>query len=547
MEPSGKKKVLIAGGGVAGLEAALALRELADEHVAVELLAPESHFWYKPAAVAAPFEHGDVTRFELSGLARQIGASFTPGGLTGIDAWRHLAYTSKNTQIAYDSLLVACGALPFPSIPGALTFRGPADIELMEQLLQEILDGDVRSVAFVIPWGAVWPLPGYELVLQMATYIRQHGRLEGVELTLVTPEAEPLQLFGAPATRAVHELLEERGVILRTGARAGKFVAGELELIPDERFSVDRVVALPRLQGAPIDGLPQTVHGFIPVDSHCRVDGVPDVFAAGDITSFTVKQGGIAAQQADVAAEAIAAAAGASLVPRPFRPVLRGLLLTGGPSRYLRKEFGVQPERAPVASYEPLWWPPAKIMGMYLAPFLASLAGMDPSPSRFDSASGTVSVEVELEPEALDRLASSRLVLDDDSEAGDIVEDTMSSDPLVVAPEDTLGEVAEHFLSRGCTAAALVEGDRLIGILTTGDLVHAAAMRTSPSEGRAGQWMTADPVTVSVRSTVATAVRLMTEYDIHHVPVVDHGHVVGMLDADDTLRRAEVLPIGLGL
>jgi sulfide:quinone oxidoreductase len=123
MEPNGKTKVLIAGGGVAGLEAALALRELAVEHVAVELLAPEMHFWYKPAAAAAPFDLGAVTRFELNGLARQIGASFTPGGLTGIDAWRHVAYTSTNTQIAYDVLLVACGALPFPSVPGALTFE----------------------------------------------------------------------------------------------------------------------------------------------------------------------------------------------------------------------------------------------------------------------------------------------------------------------------------------------------------------------------------------------------------------------------------------
>jgi sulfide:quinone oxidoreductase len=75
MESSGKKKVLIAGGGVAALEAALALRELAAEHVIVELLAPESHFWYKPLAVPAPFELGDVTRLELNGLAHQIGAS----------------------------------------------------------------------------------------------------------------------------------------------------------------------------------------------------------------------------------------------------------------------------------------------------------------------------------------------------------------------------------------------------------------------------------------------------------------------------------------
>lgn len=547
MESNGRTKVLIAGGGVAALEAALALRELAGEHVTVELLAPEMHFLYKPAAVAEPFEHGHVTRFELDGLARQIGASFTPGGLTGIDSWRHVAYTSKNTQIPYDSLLVACGALPFPAVPGGLTFRGPADVELIEHLLAEIQDGDVRSVAFVIPWGAVWPLPAYELALLTATYVRQRS-LEGVELTLVTPEAEPLQLFGSPAIHAARELLDEHGVILQAGAHAGKFMAGELELIPDDRLSVDRVVALPRLQGAPIDGLPQTVHGFIPVDSHCRVEGVDDVFAAGDITNFTVKQGGIAAQQADVAAEAIAAAAGVRLTPRRFQPVLRGLLLTGGQSRYLRAERRVPHDRAPVASYEPLWWPPAKIMSRYLSPFLASLAGADPQPSHVEPAPGAVSVEVELDPGALDRLASGRLMLaDDDRGAGERVEDLMSSEPLIVAPEDTLGEVAERFLKHGDTAAAVAEYGRLIGILTAGDLVRAAAMRVHPSEGRVRQWMTADPITVSTGSSVANAARLMTEYGVHHMPVVDDGHVAGMLYLDDTLRRSEALTIGLGL
>ena len=126
--------------------------------------------------------------------------------------------------------------------------------------------------------------------------------------------------------------------IFRLAAYAGTFADGELQLIPNGSVAADRVVALPRLQGAPLDGLPQTVHGFIPVDAHCRVHGVADVFAAGDITSFTVKQGGIAAQQADVAATAIAAAAGASVTPQRFQPVLRGLLLTGREPRYLRRE-----------------------------------------------------------------------------------------------------------------------------------------------------------------------------------------------------------------
>ena len=457
MRGNGKHRVLIAGGGVAALEAALALRDLAADRVAVELLAPEQHFWYRPLSVAAPFELGEVTRFELDALARQVGGSFTLGALTGIDEWRHVAHTSTNTQITYDTLLVACGALPFPAIPGALTFRGPADIEVIEHLLEEIVRGDVHSVAFVIPWGAVWSLPAYELALLTATYVSERG-VQGVQISLVTPEAEPLQLFGLPASEAVHAVLAEHEVSLRTGAYAGKFADGELELIPEGRISTDRVIALPRLQGAPIDGLPQTVYGFIPVDAHCQVHGVADVFAAGDITSFTVKQGGIAAQQADVAAAAIAAAAGASVTPQRFRPVLRGLLLTGRQPRYLRRELSVQPEHEPVASYEPLWWPPAKIVGHHLAPFLASLATVDAPSSPGDPPSGAVSLEVELDREVLEGLASSRLALDHDAyEPDGGVGELMSPDPLVVAPEDTLGEVAERLLERGATAAAVAE------------------------------------------------------------------------------------------
>ena len=105
---------------------------------------------------------------------------------------------------------------------------------------------------------------------------------------------------------------------------------GELRLVPEGSIAADRVVALPRLRGPRIDGLPQTVEGFLSVDAHGQVHGLADVFAAGDITSFPVKQGGIAAQQADAAAEIIAANAGADLTPQPFRPVLRGLLLTDG-------------------------------------------------------------------------------------------------------------------------------------------------------------------------------------------------------------------------
>ena len=121
--------------------------------------------------------------------------------------------------------------------------------------------------------------------------------------------------------------------------------------------------------------MPQHADGFVETDEHGRVRGLADVYAAGDITAFPVKQGGIAAQQADAVAEAIAARAGADLIPRPFRPVLRGVLLTGAEHAYLRRDLAGGTDDLPGFDVEPLWWPAGKIVGRYLAPFLAARVG----------------------------------------------------------------------------------------------------------------------------------------------------------------------------
>ena len=115
---------------------------------------------------------------------------------------------------------------------------------------------------------------------------------------------------------------------------------------------------------------------------------------------------------------------------------------------------------------------------------------------------GPFRLEVELDRQTLEGLPIEPVDLRpaDDQEAA--VDKLMTPDPVVVAPEDTLGEVAERLLERGTTAAAVAEYGRLIGILTAGDLVRASAMRVHPSEGRARQWMTAEPITVSPQSSV---------------------------------------------
>jgi sulfide:quinone oxidoreductase len=391
-------KVLIAGGGVAALEAALALRALAGELVDVELLAPEPQFWYRPMSVAEPFGLGEARRFDLGQLAGAAGASFTPGTLAGVDATRKRARTT-GPAIDYDALLIATGAEPSPAVRGALTFRGPADSERVEELLARVDRGEIQRLAFIVPPGAVWTLPAYELALMTAARI-SHGAARHVELLLLTPEREPLAMFGPAASEAMESLLAEAVVEVRTGAYVDAFADGELVLGADRPISVDAAVALPKLRGSRIEGIPQTVDGFIPVDSAARVVGPRDVYAAGDITSFPVKQGGIAAQQAEVAATTIAISAGADIESRTFRPVLRGVLLTGAAPRYLRREITGGFGETSTVGTEPLWWPPAKIVGRYLAPFLASLAGVE-APPVGPAPSGSLQVEVELDPERL--------------------------------------------------------------------------------------------------------------------------------------------------
>jgi sulfide:quinone oxidoreductase len=372
----GGLRVLIAGGGVAGLEAMLALRDLAGDLVDIELLSPEPHFWYRPISVAQPFDPSRAYRFELSGIAAAVGAGFTPGDLSAVDNDAHLVKTSQGVEIAYDVLVIACGTSPGPGLAGALTFRGPSDTEAFRSLLAEIEAGVVKRIAFVLPKRAGWSLPLYELALLTATYLEERA-IEDVELSLVTHEPAPLRLLGQAAGEAVASLLDERGITLQTGHYPVSFEQGRLELVPEASLFVDRVVALARLEGRPIGGVPADGEGFIGTDRSGRVYELTDVYAAGDITRFPIKQGGIAAQQADAVAEAIAAKAGADVTPEPREPVLYALLLTGKAPLYLRAALGTGHGDSSVVANEPLWWPAAKIAGRYLAPFLATHEKLD--------------------------------------------------------------------------------------------------------------------------------------------------------------------------
>lgn len=361
-----RRRVLIAGGGVGGLESALALRALGRDLVDIEVLAPERHFTYRPLAVAGPFGRGQNLQIEVARIAAERGFHATRDVLDAVLADEQAVLTQDGRQLGYDDLVLSLGALPRVAVAGALTFRGPRDARRVSEALRTLAPGG--RVAFIAPAIATWTLPVYELALLATAWAAE--RNIDIDVRIVTAERSPLEAFGPEATEPVERLLDERGVTVHTSTDARSFENGRV-WVPAGTIAADVAVALPMLVGPAVAGVPNDEQGFAPVDDHCRVRGLDHVYAVGDMTTHPVKQGGLAAQQADVAAAVIAADAGAPVRPEPYRPILRGLLLTGGAPLYLRNP--PTGELVPSeAGFSALWWPAHKIVGRHLAPYLAT-------------------------------------------------------------------------------------------------------------------------------------------------------------------------------
>jgi sulfide:quinone oxidoreductase len=379
VRPRGRSRprVLIAGAGVAGLETLLALRALAADRVDVTLLAPETKFVNRSMCAEQPSRAQRVRALGLQHAAAELDADWHHGALDRVEHDRRRVVTKDGQALEYDLLVLAVGARPVREwrADGVLTYHDGRDGPDYRLLLHRLREGRVDRLAFVKPAGPSWPLPLYDLALTTAADCVANERSD-VELSLVTPEAEPLGIFGHRASAAIRRLLVGSGVRLHASSYGVPRQPGWLDISPGEqRLRVDRIVTTPRLAGPRLRGIPSARDGFVHTDAHGRLAGLDGVFAAGDATAFPIKQGGLAAQQADAVAETIAASVGAAIDPRPFRPILRGVLLTGRPARYLRADISGGAGDDSTISAEALWWPPDKIAGRYLAPYLSSQVG----------------------------------------------------------------------------------------------------------------------------------------------------------------------------
>ena len=362
--------VVVCGGGVAGVEAMLRLRRLADDRVRLTVVAPNTEFVYRPAAVGYSFALSPMRRYPLQRIAADVGARWVRDQLSSVDHPNRAVHTESGVALPYDALLLAIGAHESSPFEYAYCFndRNP---ETIQEIVREIETGQVNSVTFVLPHDWVWPLPLYELALMTA----ERARVMNVkpQITFITAEARPLKAFGQAAGDAVVRLLHEAGIALHTGV-AASVPSGGVVAFGDRELVAERIVTLPKITGPAIQGIPAGARWLVPIDERCTVLGTDgSVFAAGDATDFPVKLGGIGAQQADTAAAGIAHLAGVGGRPPALRPMIHGMLLTGGQPLYLSARLvGGLGWRSEI-HVKPPWSAEEKIVAAELGPYLRTL------------------------------------------------------------------------------------------------------------------------------------------------------------------------------
>jgi sulfide:quinone oxidoreductase len=288
--PSTKFRVSIVGGGVAAVEAALALSDLASEQADVTVIAPNDELVYRPMTVTEPFAFGGARHYSLAPIVADAGARLLVDKLDWIEPQKNMLHTEAGETIEYDALILAMGGRPCPRFEHVTTIDDRRLDDLLHGLIQDIEGGFVKSIAFVSPGRMPWPLPMYELAMMTAG--RAYDMQVELATTIVTPEDAPLAIFGQTASDAVVEMLSQAHIQTIASAYAEVPERGKVVINPGDRHvEVDRIVALPELGGPGVRGIPLGENGFIRVDQHGHVRDLDcPIFAAGDAIAFPIRE-----------------------------------------------------------------------------------------------------------------------------------------------------------------------------------------------------------------------------------------------------------------
>jgi sulfide:quinone oxidoreductase len=316
-------KVVVAGGGFAGLEAAIAARAAGFE---TTLVSDRSFLYVYPISIwvaTGERQTSDVC-LDLPDVARRHGFTFVEGRVEAVSGARR-AVTVGGAELAADHLVLAIGARQLRPKGVEHTHALGGDPQNAARL-REALDALLAKGGGRIAMGfggnpkdgsAVRGGPVFELMFNVENLLRKRGLRDKFELTFFAPMPSPGDRMGKKAAGAARAMLTKRGVGMRLGKKITAFEQGAVLFEDSSKLEADLVVFLPAGEGHPVlvaSDLPKNEAGFVSIDEGCAVPGFPGVWAIGDSAAlegpdFRAKQGHLAEVMARVAVANLAASA----------------------------------------------------------------------------------------------------------------------------------------------------------------------------------------------------------------------------------------------
>jgi NADH dehydrogenase FAD-containing subunit len=383
-------RVLVLGGGFAGLETSFLLRMRAGGMVDITLVSDRDSFLFKPNTIYIPFG-ADPESFlvPLRKPAYKQHIDLVQGSVRDLDPARKLVSLEDGSALPYDFLVIGTGAGMRPQeVPGlaefAATIWTPHDMAHLGQRLQALRDraagGTEQEVLFVVPANNKCAGPLYEIVFMLETWLRREGVRDRVRIAYSTFEQSFIQAFGPRLHEVVVGEFGLRGIEGHTGEVVESVAAGAARFDGGIERRFDQLISFPPYVAAcSFDGLPADDRGFLETDPQTRqVAGQPVVYAPGDAGDFPVKQAFLAMLQADAAADHIAAQVGLKEFEQPFDPVSMCVMemldkatfaqvplrVTGDPARPV--EVRPDADGDYKVGVSPMWRLGKKVLGFYL-------------------------------------------------------------------------------------------------------------------------------------------------------------------------------------
>jgi sulfide:quinone oxidoreductase len=326
-------RVVVLGGGFAGLETAFMLRMALGAAVDVTVVSDQPSFLFKPNTIYIPFgADEDSLRIRLSHPLHHRRIDFCPQRVTSLDPDARRVELDDRTALAYDFAVVGTGAAMRPEeIPGlgehAATVWTPDQMRELGDRLIRLRDrarrGEELEVLFLVPPGNKCAGPLYEIAFMLEVWLRRQAARDRVHVTWSTVEPTFVHAFGPRLHDVVTSEFGARGIDGHTGEVAVEVTAGEVRYADGSTRRFDELIAFPPYAAA-VDyaGLPTDDRGFLTCDPDTRqVTGRADIYAPGDAGDFPVKQAFLAFLQADAAADHLASRITGGTFSHPFDPV----------------------------------------------------------------------------------------------------------------------------------------------------------------------------------------------------------------------------------